>query len=122
MQRGRRDTPDTSARRSPDTSRPGVANAIGEIRTPPADAVMLLGDVRKIQEVCEGARQRRRGFDRERREERRQFRELRFIAAREAFDSARTRSTVSNNSSPPRVLRVWPRSSPSSRTSSRSGL
>ena len=41
---------------------------------------MLLGDVRKIQEVRECARQRRRGFDRERCEERRQFRELRLIA------------------------------------------
>ena len=49
---------------------------IRQVRTPPPDAMVLLGNVGEVQEVRERARERCGGFDGQRRQQRSQFREL----------------------------------------------
>ena len=96
---------------------------IALIRAAPADAVMLLGDVGQVEEVRERARDRaarRRAAGATSSSAR--TRKSASWPARPLLASARTRSTVLKSRSPACALSVSPSSSPSNRTSSRSGL
>ena len=97
----------------------GGAVGIALICPATPDAMVLLGDVRQVQEVREGAGDRQRLVHRHLLEDSVSLAKSASLPPRAFFDNARTRSTVSYVACPSWRRSVSPSSSPSKRTSSR---
>ena len=99
-----------------------AGSRIALVVAPPPHAMVLLGDVGQRQEVGERPRDGQRRLHRQVPQHAGERVDIVGGTARRAcFDSARTRSTVSKSACPSRSRSVSPSSSPSIRTSSRSG-